>query len=410
MTRSTLEPLKLGSSAFKADPYPFYARLRAEAPVHRVSLPNRQTAWLITRYADVLATLKDPRLVKDRRNAINPEESSKEPWMPGFFQPLTQNMLDRDPPDHTRLRSLVHQAFTPRRVEHMRERVQVITEDLLSNAERRGGMDIIRDIALPLPSTIIAELLGAPAGDRHRFHRWSSRIVASDPSGWRMMAAMPSVIAFLRYIRRLIRARRAEPREDLVTALVNAEEGGDRLSEDELVAMIFFLLVAGHETTVNLIGNGMLALLQNPGQMEELQAEPGRIDTALEELLRYSGPLELATERYAGEDITLHDVTIPRGALVHAVLASANRDEAQFDNADVLDLMREPNRHLAFGQGIHFCLGASLARLEGRIAINSLLRHFGDLRLATSANALRWRRGLVLRGLDALPVAFTPIR
>ena len=364
-------------------------------------------AWLITRYADVAAALKDERLAKDKRNALSAEQAAKQPWMPGVFKPLTRNMLDLDAPDHTRLRALVHKAFTPRLVEGMRERIQALADGLLDAAERRGRMGLIRDYALPIPSSIIAEMLGVPVKDRHAFHRWSNAIVASNTSTWGMLRALPQVVAFLRYIRRLIAARRAAPQDDLVTALVQAEEAGEQLSEDELVAMIFLLLVAGHETTVNLIGNGVLALLEHPGEMYRLRNDPALLKPAVEELLRYDSPVALATERYAREDVTVAGTTIPRGALVHAVIASANRDERQFPNPDVLDLRREPNRHLAFGQGVHFCLGAPLARLEGQIAISALVRRLPDLGLAVTRGALRWRRGHVLRGLRELPVVFT---
>jgi cytochrome P450 PksS len=224
-----------------------------------------------------------------------------------------------------------------------------------------------------------------------------------------MLFALPHAIAFLRYIRSLVKARRANPEDDLVTALVRAEEAGDQLSEDELVAMISLLLVAGHETTVNLIGNGVLALLENRDQMGRLRDNPVLIKVAVEELLRYNGPLETATERYAREDTTVAGVTIPRGEMVLAVLASANRDERQFEQPERLDLGREPNPHVAFGLGIHYCLGASLARLEGQIAIATLLRRTTNLKLTAPASALRWKRGLVLRGLESLPVVFKTI-
>ena len=392
----------IASPEFKADPYPFYARLRAESPVFRVELPARQTAWLITRYNDVAAVLKDERFAKDKRNALSLGQAGKEPWVPGLFRPLARNMLDVDPPDHTRLRQLVHKAFTPRLVERLRERIQSLTEELIAAAAKRGRADLIADYALPIPTTIIAEMLGVPASDRHRFHRWSRRIVASDPSGWRMLPAIPSAIAFLRYIRKLVKARRGSPRDDLVTALVQAEEKGARLNEDELVAMIFLLLIAGHETTVNLIGNGMLALLRHPDQMNRLRDDPGMIKVALEELLRFDGPLEAATERYAREDVEVAGTIIRRGELVYAVLGSANRDERQFPDPDRLDLSREPNRHLAFGLGVHYCLGAPLARLEGQIAIRTLVSRLPHLRM--TQRPLRWRRSLVLRGLAALPV------
>jgi cytochrome P450 len=395
----------LASPEFKADPYPFFARLRETAPVCRVTLPGRQAAWLITRYDDVAAALKDARLAKDRNTALTPDQAARQPWVPKMFRPLNRNMLDLDPPDHTRLRGLVQKAFTPRLIERMRERVDSLTGELLDAALRRRRVDLIRDYALPIPTTIIAEMLGVPAADRHRFHRWSRVIVATSPSGPGMAKAIPSVFFFLRYIRRLVRARRAEPRDDLVSALAQAEEAGDELSEDELLAMIFLLLVAGHETTVNLIGNGALALMRHPAQMERLRGgEPALVKTAVEELLRYESPLATATERFAREDIPIAGVVIPRGEMVYAVLASANRDDRQFPRADVLDVAREPNRHLAFGLGIHYCLGAPLARLEGEIAIAALVRRAPGLRLSVQPGELRWRRGLVLRGLESLPV------
>jgi len=394
----------IASPAFKADPYPYYARLRDEAPVHRVTLPDRQAAWLIARYDDVAAALKDDRLVKDKTVALTPDQAARQPWVPSIFRPLARNMLDVDPPDHTRLRSLVQRAFTARLVDRMRGRIEGLAADLLDSALRRGRFDLIRDYALPIPTTIIAELLGVPADDRHRFHRWSASIVAATPSGWGMIRAMPSAVAFLRYIRRLVASRRAAPRDDLIDSLVQAEESGAALSEDELVSMIFLLLIAGHETTVNLIGNGALALLTHPDQLDRLRADPSLIKPAVEELLRYDGPLATATERYAREDLTIADTSIPRGSLVYALLASANRDPHHFPDPDTLDLSRDPNRHLSFGLGPHYCLGAPLARLEGQIAISALVDRLPALRLSVDPRSLRWRRGLVLRGLAALPV------
>jgi cytochrome P450 PksS len=399
--------LNITSSEFKADPYPFYARLRAEEPIHRVMLPDGQPAWLVTRYDDVVAVLKDERFLKDRLKALTPEQAAQFPWIPGVFRPLMRNMLDLDPPDHTRLRGLVHKAFTPRLVEGLRPRIQELTDELLDAATGRGRIDLIRDFALPLPATVIAEILGVPARDRHKFHRWSRAVMVASLSLWHKLAAIPNVMAFLRYIRSLTRARRANPRDDLISALVAAEEAGDRLSEEELLAMVFLLLVAGHETTVNLIGNGTLALLRHPDQKERLLDDPSLIKSAVEEFLRYDSPVEMATERAAREDVTIGGATIPRGEMVFVVIASANRDERQFERPDELDLAREPNRHLAFGLGVHYCLGAPLARLEGQIAIATLLRRMPDLRLAVPPDRLRWRRGLVLRGLEELPVAFS---
>ena len=401
---------RFGTPEFKANPYPFYARLRETEPVRRVTLPDGQRAWLISRYDDVAAALKDRRLAKDRTKALTAEQLGKQPWIPRMFRPLTRNMLDLDPPDHTRLRALVQKAFTPRIVEEMRHRMQQIADHLLDAALAKGRMDLIRDYALPIPTTIIAELLGVPGGDRSRFHRWSNAVVSSTSGRFGILKAIPGVMAFLRYIRRLIRERRAAPREDLVSALVRAEEAGEQLSEDELVAMIFLLLIAGHETTVNLIGNGALALLDHPAELLALRSGGRSMKTAVEELLRFESPLETATERFTSEDVVIAGVRIPRGDLVYAVLASANRDAAQFPDPDSLRLDRDPNRHLSFGFGIHYCLGAPLARLEGEIAIETLLRRAPALALAVPRASLRWKPGLVLRGLRALPVRFGVVR
>ena len=398
----------LASPVFKANPYPFYARLRAEAPVWRVTLRDRRTAWLITRYEDVARVLKDDTFAKDKLNAMDPEQRAKTPWVPGFLKPLERNMLDLDDPDHVRLRALVSKAFTPRLIERLRGRIEALCEELLDAMDRerrrKGGTDLVAGYALPLPATVIAELLGVPAEDHAKFHRWSNRLV-SVSSGRDMVRAVPAALSFVRYLRKLVERRRADPEDDLITALIRAEEAGDRLSEDELLAMAFLLLVAGHETTVNLIASGTLALLEHPEQTERLRRNPSRTKTAVEELLRYTSPVELATERYARKDTEIRDTRIPRGGLVLAVLGSANRDERHFENPDVLDLARDPNRHLAFGRGgVHHCLGAPLARMEGQIAMTALLRRFPGARLAMAPEDLHWRRGLFLRGLEKLPL------
>ena len=398
------DAINLADPAHKADPFPFYARLRAEAPVFRFAMPDKRTAWLVTRYDDVTAVLKDERFIKNKQTAWQ-LGGAERPWVPAAFRPLMRNMLNLDPPDHTRIRALVQKAFTPALVERMRGRVQALTHELLDRVRGRGRIDLIRDYALPLPTTIIAEMLGVAAKDHHKFHRWSNVLMTITASFWGRIRAIPIVWKFLRFNRRLIAARRAEPRDDLVTAMVRAEEAGEQLTEDDLTAMIVVLLIAGHETTVNLIGNGMLALLQHPDQTARLRADPALLRPAVEELLRFTSPVEMATERFAREDVTVAGTTIPRGGMVFPVLASANRDERYFPNPDKLDVTREPNRHVAFGQGIHFCLGASLARLEGQIAIRTLLERFPDLRLAAPASSLRWRGGLLLRGLEALPLA-----
>jgi cytochrome P450 len=393
--------------AFKANPYRVYAELRSRAPVHRVELPDGRGVWLITRYDDVLAVLKDTRFVKDWRNALTPEQLSQVPPIPPVMEPLSRNMLDMDPPDHERLRALVSKAFTPRLVERMRPRVQAIADALLDEVLDRGEMDLIDDYAFPLPITVIAELLGVPAEDSNNFREWSDAAVSGNSSQEYLEEILiPHMTAFTDYLRALFEEKRKNPRDDLVSALVRAEEAGVRLSEDELLGMVFLLLVAGHETTVNLIGNGVLALLQHPDQLRKLRDDPSLIKPAVEELLRYDGPVEASTERFAKEDVDMGGTVIPKGEMVLVVLASADHDPERFADPDELDITRADNRHLAFGKGIHHCLGAPLARMEGQIAISTLLKRMPNLRLKCSADSLSWRPGLILRGLRGLPVEF----
>src|SRR5690242_6600766 len=315
----SIAPVDVTGAAFKANPFPFYAQLRADAPVFPVKLPTKQRAWLITCYDDVLNVLKDERFAKDPRNAMTPEQLKKLPWVPSMFKPLERNMLDLDSPDHTRLRALVHKAFTPRLIEQMRDQIQTLTNELLDRAEHNGHMDLIADFALPLPLTMIGRILGVPTADNHKFHRWTKTLVSAG-TNMNLFVLIPSVMGFMRYLKKLIQERRASPKDDLVTALVQAKDGSDKLSGDEVLAMIFLLLVAGHETTVNLIGSGSLALLEHPDQLEKLRSEPAIIKPAIEELLRFVCPVEMATERYAREDITIAGTTIPRGELVLAVI------------------------------------------------------------------------------------------
>lgn len=391
---------------FKANPYPAYAQLRSEEPVHRVALPDGRGMWLVTRYEDVLAVFKDERFVKNYRNALTEEQLAGLPPVPEALRPLTGNMLDTDPPDHARLRALVQKAFTPRLIERMRPRVQAVADGLLDAVEERGVMDLIDDYAFPLPIIVIAELLGVPAEDRDKFREWSDVAVSGDMTEEYLETMLPAMEAFVGYLRVMFEEKRKNPGEDLFSKLVGAEEAGDKLTEDELLAMAFLLLVAGHETTVNLIGNGVLALLTHPDQLERLNADPSLIKNAVEELLRYDGPIETSTERFAREDVQLGDKLIPRGEMVLVVIAAADRDPARFAEPDALDITREDNRHLAFGKGIHHCLGAPLARMEGQIALSTLLRRMPNLRLKGQPESLRWRPGLILRGLNSLPVAF----
>jgi pimeloyl-[acyl-carrier protein] synthase len=384
---------------FIADPYPMYHRLRTEDPVHHSALGF----WVLTRYEDVVTALRDPRLAKE---AIAPFVAAR------FGAPLPAmglSMLDRDPPDHTRLRGLVSKAFTPRVVEGLRPRIQEIVDGLLAGVAARGSMDLIEEFAYPIPVAVICEMLGVPIEDHERFKGWSIDIARGLDLIWlgpdsdvgrRSVAARQ---ALAEYFRGLIAQRRAAPRNDLLSGLIAAEEAGDKLNEMELLATCILLLIAGHETTVNLIGNGMLALLRHRDQLERLQRDPGLIASAVEELLRFDGPVQ-RTARIPSEDVTIGGHTIAKGEMVMPFIGAADRDPAQFPDPDRLDIGRSDNRHIAFGWGIHFCLGAPLARIEGQIAINTLLRRLPKVSLATDEP--EYRSSLTLRGLKALPVAF----
>jgi len=385
---------------FMADPYPTYHRLRTEDPVHHSPLGF----WVLTRYVDVIATLRDPRLIKEPIAAFVAARF-------GMAVPpgIGLSMLDRDPPDHTRLRGLVSKAFTPKALESLRPHIQHIVDGLLDAAEGRGEMDLIEQFAYPLPVRVICEMLGVPVADHERFKHWGLDIargldaIMLPPDSEVARRSMHGRQALAGYFRELIAERRAAPREDMLSALIAAEEAGDKLNEDELLATCLLLLVAGHETTVNLIGNGSLALLRHPAELRKLHENPGLVTTAVEELLRFDGPVQ-RTARIPSEDIKIGDVTIPKGEMVMPFLGAADRDPAQFSDPDRLDITRTDNRHIAFGMGIHFCLGAPLARMEGQIAINTMLRRLPKLALATDRP--EYRESLTLRGLKALPVSF----
>lgn len=404
----TLAGTDITAPPFKANPFGFYARLRQDAPVFPVTLSLgrfQRRAWLVTRYDDVRALLKDDeRFVKNPRNAMTPGQLRREPTanLPGPFKLLQQGLLSIDGADHDRIKGLVHQAFTPRTVERMRGATQAVADEALDAALRHGAADLIQNIALPVPLEIIGRILGVPERDRGRFVTWTKAVVSvGDRSP---LFAIPTILSFMRYMRRLIRQRRAVPEDDLISALVAAQERNDALSDDEVLSMIFLLLSAGHETTVNLIGSGALALMQHPEQLERLRADPALIRPAVEELVRYAAPVEQGTERYAAHDTEVAGVRVPKGELVIGILASANRDAAQFESPDTLDIGRTNNRHLGFGLGMHYCLGAPLARLEAQIALNTLVQRAPRLKLAVPATDLTWRRSLVVRGLERLPV------
>ena len=385
----------LARPGFKANPYPLYARLRSEAPVCPTKLLGQPT-WLVTRYTDVFAVLKDDRLLKDWLPVTR--------WLHRFGGAITQHMLNQDGPDHTRLRTLVHKAFTPHLIEQLRPRIESVCNELLDILASNGSVELMSSYALPLPLTVISELLGIPSEIRDRLHRLSrSTFSAANTLG--VVRSLPDQKLLIRRIRKLVAERRRDPRDDLITALVQAEEEGDRLTEHELVGTIALLLVAGYETTVNLIGSGALTLIEHPEQRELLEQNAALGPSAVEELLRYTSPLDMASQRFAAKDMTIDSVKIRQGELVVAVLGSANHDETQFPNPETFDITRQPNKHVAFGQGAHFCLGAPLARLEGQIALTTLFCRFPNLRLALATDKLRWRKSLIIRGLEALPLS-----
>ena len=366
----------------RRDPYPHYHALREADPVQRHPL---LPAWVLTRYCDVLATLRNPRLSVDRTqsNLFRGPQSPLKRMGDGFRRAVLNMMLFRDPPDHTRLRNLVNKVFTPRMVESLRPRIQKIVDDHLDAVEERGEMDLVRDLAYPFPVTVIAEMLGIPAADRQKFRRWSRDLVAlTEPTALFTPGAADTAERSLgemrSYFDGIVAERRAEPRDDLLSALAQASEDGDRLSGDELFAMSVLILVAGHETTANLIGNAVLALLRNPGERKRLVDDPTLIRTAVDEFLRYDSVVQ-ATARIALEECEIGGKKISEGEPLILVIGAANRDPAQFPEPDRLDLGRRENRHLAFGFGTHFCLGSRLARLETSVAVGTLLRRFPRL-------------------------------
>ncbi|MET9931701.1 MULTISPECIES: cytochrome P450 [unclassified Streptomyces] len=397
---------------FATDPYPAYAWLREHAPVHRTTLPSGVEAWLVTRYADARQALADQRLSKNPAHHDESPHAKGKTGIPGERKAeLMTHLLNIDPPDHTRLRRLVSKAFTPRRVAEFAPRVQELTDRLIDGFVEKGSADLIHEFAFPLPIHAICDLLGVPREDQDDFRDWAGMMIrhGGGPRG----GVARSVKKMRGYLAELIHRKREEPGDDLISGLIKASDHGEHLTENEAAAMAFILLFAGFETTVNLIGNGLYALLRNNGQRELLQTSlaaggTGLLETGIEELLRYDGPVEMATWRYATRALTIGGQEIPAGDPVLVVLAAADRDPERFDGPDVLDLARRDNQHLGYGHGIHYCLGAPLARLEGQAALATLLTRLPDLRLAADPAELRWRGGLIMRGLRTLPVEFSP--
>ncbi len=393
--------------AFRRDPHASYRRLRERDPFHR-SRPAG--GWVLSRHRDVLAVLRDPRFGADERTWTRYARLRARDARHGIRDPYAaerSSMLRLDPPDHTRLRGLVSQAFTARAVERMRPRVEAIVKERLAPLGERGGMELVRDFASPLPVVVIAEMLGVPAEDRERFRAWSDEAIRllGDGTFEDRRAGQRAADALEAYFTAQVELRRRQPRGDLLSSLVAAEADGDRLGTGEMLATCTLLLVAGNETTTKLVANGLLALLRHPDELAKLRRRPELVPAAVEELLRYDGPVQL-TSRYALEDLELAGHRIRRGQQVVLLLAGANRDPEAFPDPERLDVERQPARHLAFGHGGHFCLGAQLARLEASVALTALVERFPRLRLAVEPGRIAWGTNTVLRGPVALPLAF----
>jgi cytochrome P450 len=408
---STSEPVQQvefdsRSTAFQADPYPTYALLREHEPfAYREE--NGFASWCVTRHADVVAVLRDPRF-----SAAETIGDLQQPGVPEKFRRLGEMlghmMLRKDDPDHSRLRGLVNRAFSPRVIEGLRPRIETIVEHLLGVVTTRGQgeMDVIRDLATPLPVIVIAELLGVPTNDQGRFKKWSDDIAVVLDGTVRdsgLPAAAQSAYELAEYLRGVIAERRKVPREDLISGMIAARDEEDALTDDELVANCVLILLAGHETTTNLIGNGVLALLRNPDQMALLRDDPKLANGAVEECLRYDPPIQL-TSRNAVGDLVFSGVHMADGVELNLMFGAANRDGEKFDDPERFDIRRDASGHVSFGHGTHFCLGATLARLEAEVVFRGLATRMSRLELSVEDPPRR--PGIVIRGLASLPVRF----
>jgi pimeloyl-[acyl-carrier protein] synthase len=407
IVNETLSLSNLQVLQVRANPYPFYEQLRSQDPVH---WDEELGFWVLTRYADIVSVYHDSRFSRAqglRRGYERLPESEQRIAEP-VYHSFSKTMFYSDPPYHTRLRGLVNSAFTPTAIELMRPYVQQTVDNLLDAVQTNGKMDVIHDFAYPLPIMVIAQMLGLPVEDRLRFKKWSDdlfAILGSVPHAPDLMErAARSLNELTNYIAELSEARRQHPLKDLLTALVEAMEGGEHLTQEELVANVIILLSAGHETTSNLIGNGLLALLQHPDQMQKLREQPGLITSAVEEMMRYDNPVQISY-RSAAAEVEIGGKLIRKGQLVNSILGAGNRDPAHYSEPDRFDITRDEGRHLGLGLGIHFCLGAPLLRLEAQVAFMTMLRRFPELYLAT--DTLEWQEHPVFRGVKSLPVVFS---
>lgn len=407
MSISTNEALSLSNLLqleVRADPYPFYAEIRSEDPIH---WDESLGFWVLTRYADIVSVYADTRFsrAKGLRRGFERLPEAEQRIAEPVYQSFSKTMFYSDPPYHTRLRGLVNNAFTPNAVEQMRPYIQQTVDLLLDAVQAKGEMDAIRELAHPLPIMVIAQMLGLPAEERGRFKEWSDdlfAILGSVPHAPELMErAAQSLAELTEYLTVLSEGRRLQPQNDLLSALVGVVEKGERLTQEELIANVTILLSAGHETTSNLIGNGLLALLRNPDQLQKLREDPALISSAVEEMMRYDNPVQIAY-RSAAEDVEIGGKWIRKGQLVNSILAAGNRDPERFSEPDRFDITRDEGRHLGLGLGIHFCLGAPLVRLEAQIAFSTILRRFPEIRLAT--DSWDWQEHPIFRGVKSLPL------
>lgn len=396
-----LAGLNLEDPVIRANPYPYYDRMREVAPIFPSQLED--DAFILTRFADCESVLRDPRWSSNpMHRPLPPGEIDVRTGMAATGANI---LLFIDPPDHTRLRKLVSKAFTPRTVEKLRPRVQQIVDEILDEAAERGGLDVVSDLGYIVPVTVICEMIGVPVEDRDLFGPWSSdasRLLDGVLDEETTMRGLSGAMQIINYLNGMIEDHRAHPRDDLLSALIAAEEEGDRLTEDELRTNLLLLFVAGHETTMNLIGNGMNALLHNPDQLEQLRSDPTLITSAVEELLRFDGPVHVTARTATVDGLVVGDHTFAKGDTVVTLISAANRDPQRFEHADRLDITRNDSHHLAFSYGIHYCLGAALARLEGQVTIGSLVARFPKMQVVT--DPIEYRDHFVLRGLKELRI------
>lgn len=415
MVAEAPETLERLPDDFMQRPYEILEKYRARGRVHHVVFPHGADVWLVTQYDDVRMLLSDPRVSKDgrrmnemfaRHTGVPFEEG--ESVSVGFDEELSQHMLNSDPPRHTRLRSLVSKAFTLRRMEAFRPRIEQVADELLDAIEGKEGVDLVDAYAMPLPIVIICDLLGIPATDRAMFHRWAVELVGAGQDPEIVEAASKNVVE---YAIKEIRQKRANPGDDMVSELLRGQDSGDRLTEDELVAMIFLFTVAGHITSQHTITNGVFSLLTHRDELVKLQADPSLVPGAVDELMRYDGGVGVATFRFTNAEIEVGDVVIPAGEILALSISSAHRDQQRYPDADELDVSRRPLGVLGFGHGTHFCIGQPLAKIQSEVALTRLLARFPDIRLAegTDPNSLQWESSTLLRGLIALPISVTPL-